>query len=131
MCKRLDKTLIIPLKKMNITLVSRLRSDAILKNDPPKQGKKKRGRPSQYGKKLPSLPNIAKNENGWTRTMVIIYGGFVELDVKSFQAWWPKSKAKLNIVITRYPKGKRSDCYLSSTDLSMESHEIIELFSQR
>lgn len=126
-----NKTLITPLKKMDITLVSRLRSDAVLKYDPPKQKKKKRGRPSHYGRKLPSLPNMAKNENGWTRMMVIIYGNFVELDVKSFQAWWPKSKVKLNIVITRDPTEKRPVCYLSSTDLSMEPHEIIELFSQR
>ena len=60
-----------------------------------------------------------------------IYRQVATLEVKSFDAWWPKAKCKLRVVITRDPRGRRKGAILSSTDLSLTPEQIIEIFSRR
>jgi hypothetical protein len=128
-----NKSLLIPLRrKLKIHLVSRLRFDAVLRQDPPKRRPNgKRGRKSRYGERLPSLKKLARSGKGWKRIRVSIYGKRVRLKIKSFDAWWPKSAIKVRVVITRDPAGRRKPCFLMSTDLTLTPQEIIERFALR
>ena len=127
-----NKSMLWPLRKLKIHLVSRLRFDAVLRKDAPKRRRKgKRGRKGRYGQRLAPLKKIARSDNGWTRIRANIYGHRVTLRVKSFDAWWPKAGIKVRVVITRDPAGKRKPCFLMSTDLSMTAQEIIERFALR
>lgn len=126
-----NQSLLRPLAKMKIPLVSRLRFDAVLRRDAPTRTAKKRGRKPRYGKPFPKLRKIARAGRGWSRVWVQIYGKRVRLKIKSFDAWWPKAGVKLRVVITRDPAGKRKPCFLSSTDLGQTPVQIIERFALR
>jgi len=126
-----NKSLLTPLAELRVPLVSRLRHDARLRQDPPKRRRGKRGRLPKYGRWLPRLPKLARAGRGWEKLVVHIYGKEVEVKVKTFDAWWPKSGVKLRVVIARDPEGKRKPCYISSTDLGMTPKTIIETFSKR
>lgn len=126
-----NKSLLKPLAALGIPLVSRLRSDARLRRDPPKRRRRQRGRKPKYGAWLAKLQTTARAGSGWERIRAHIYGKCVTLEVKSFEAWWPKADAKLRVVIVHDPAGKRKPCYLSSTDLSLTPLAIIERFALR
>jgi hypothetical protein len=126
-----NKSLLTPLAKLGVPLVSRLRNDARLREDPPKGNTRKQGRRAKYGPFISRLPDLAKNTKGWHELVPHMYGKDVTVKVKSFDAWWPKAGVKLRVVITRDPDGKRKPCYLSSTDLNMTPKDIIEIFAKR
>lgn len=126
-----NQSILKPLVKMKITLVSRLRLDATLRRDAPKRKTKKRGPKPKYGARLPKLQKIARASRGWRKVWVQIYGKRVHLKVKSFDAWWPKAGIKIRIVITRDLLNRRKPCFLSSTDLTLKPEQIIERFSLR
>ena len=126
-----NKSLLKPLAKMNLPMVSRLRFDARLRRDPPQRRPRRRGRPAQYGRWLAKLQALARAGRGWDIVQAHIYGKDVTLKVKSFEAWWPKAGVKLRVVIVRDPSGKRKPCYLSSTDSSLTPIAIIERFALR
>lgn len=126
-----NQSLLKPIRKLDIHLVSRIRFDAVLRRDVPKRRKGIRGRKPQYGRKIPELKKIARSNKGWRTAQVFIYGKTVSLLIKSFDAWWPKTGLKLRVVITRDPKGRRKPCYLSTTDLTLTPQEIIERFALR
>lgn len=126
-----NQSLLRPLVKMKISLVSRLRWDAVLRHDAPQHRARKRGRKPRYGARFPKLREIARSGIGWSRVWVHIYGKRVRLKIKSFEAWWPKAGVKIRIVIARDPQGKRKPCYLSSTDLTLTPIQIIERFALR
>lgn len=120
-----------PLSKMKISLVSRLRVDAVLRRLAPKRRYHKRGRKPKYGTRLPKLAKMARSHQGWQRVRVSIYRKMVSLDIKSFVAWWQKAGIPIRVVITRDPNGKRKPCFLSTTDLGLTPQEIIERFALR
>jgi hypothetical protein len=126
-----NQSLLKPLAKMNVSLVSRLRLDAVLRRDPPQRRVRRRGRKPRYGKSFPKLQKIARSGLGWRRVWVHIYGKRVRLKIKSFEAWWPKAAVKIRVVIARDPAGKRKPCFLSSTDLGLTPIQIIERFALR
>lgn len=126
-----NQSMLKPLAHMKISLVSRLRLDAVLRHDVPRRRVKKRGRPSRYGARFPHLRKIARSGIGWSRVWVHIYGKRVRLRIKSFEAWWPKAGVKIRVVIARDIQGKRKPCYLSSTDLTLSPIQIIERFALR
>lgn len=126
-----NESLLTPLRKLEIPLISRLRRDAKLRKDLPKIRRKRRGRPPKYGAWLPSLKNIARSGRGWETIKVWIYGQTVTVKVKSFEAWWPKARIKLKVVIVRDPSRRRLPCFLSCTGLNMSAVEIIETFAKR
>lgn len=127
-----NKSLLDPLAKLGIPLVSRLRLDAVLRKDAPKRRRKgTRGRKPRYGERLPALRQIANSGQGWKRVWANIYGKRVRLKIKTFDAWWAKAGIKIRVVITRDPKGARKPCFLSSTDLTLTPIQIVERFSYR
>lgn len=126
-----NQSILKPLAPMKISLVSRLRLDAVLRHDAPKRTVKKRGRKPRYGTRLPKLQKIARSGRGWCKVWVQIYGKRVRLKIKSFDAWWPKAGVKIRVVIARDPAGKRKPCFMSSTDLTLTPVQIIERFALR
>lgn len=126
-----NESLLTPLAELKFPLISRLRSDASLRWDPPKRRGKKRGRRPKYGAWLPALGRLARSSRGWQTIQVHIYGKDVTVKVKTFDAWWPKAGVKLRVVIVRDPDFKRKPCFLSSTDLTTIPKDIIETFSLR
>jgi hypothetical protein len=126
-----NKSLLRPLARMGIPLVSRVQSNATLYSATPRKRRGNRGKFPKYGHRLPKLPAMARSGRGWTRIRAHIYGKRVRLKVKSFVAWWPKSGVKIRVVITRDRRGKRKPCFLSSTDLTLTPLEIIERFALR
>lgn len=126
-----NQSLLRSLAGMKISLVSRLRLDAVLCHDVPQRRAKRRGRKPRYGARFPSLSRIAWRRRGWRMVRVQIYGKRVRLRTKSFEAWCPKAGVKIRIVIAGDPAGKRRPCFLACTDLEMTPTRIIERFSLR
>lgn len=126
-----NASILIPLRELGIPLVSRLRTDARLRGNPPQRRRKQRGRRGKYGKALPSLTAMRRANRGWKRVKVAIYGKDVSMDIKSFVAWWPKSSQQLLVVITRDPQRKRKGAVLSTTVLTQTPEEVIEVFARR
>ena len=126
-----NQSILKPLAKMKIPLVSRLRFDAVLRHDAPKRRAKKRGRRPRYGSPFPKLQKIARSSRGWRRVWVQIYRKRVRLKIKSFDAWWPKAGVQIRVVITRDLACKRKPCFLSSTDLKLTPIQIVERFALR
>lgn len=126
-----NKSLLGPLAKLSIPLVSRLRLDAVLRKDLPAHPRRKRGRKPKYGPRFPRLQAIARSARGWCLETAHIYSSSVSLKIKSFDAWWPKAGIKIRVVITRDPKGKRNPCFLASTDLTLTPIQIVERFAHR
>lgn len=126
-----NQSILKPLARMKIRLVSRLRLDAVLRRQAPRHRARRRGRKPRYGPRLPKLQKIARSGRGWKKVWVQIYGKRVRLKIKSFVAWWPKAGVQIRVVITRDPSGRRKPCFLSSTDVEMTPVEIIEEFALR
>jgi hypothetical protein len=124
-------TLLGPLGRLGIPMVSRLRSDAILRRDPPKRRRRKPGRPALYGRRLPALGTIASSPTGWRTTIVNIYRRSVRLQVKTFDAWWPACGQKIRVVLSRDPLRQTRPAFLVSTDLSLSPEDLLHQFSLR
>lgn len=126
-----NESILTPLRELGIHLVSRLRTDARLRGNPPQRRRKQRGRRAKYGKALPGLTAMRRANRGWKRVKVAIYGKLVPMDIKTFMAWWPKSSQQLLVIITRDPRGRRKGAVLSSTDLTQSPEQVIETFARR
>lgn len=126
-----NESLLGPLEGLGIPLISRLRQDAQLRDDPPARIPHRRGRRPRYGKKLPSLKTLARAGGVWQRLRVNIYRTRVTVKVRIIDAWWPACGRKLRLVIVRDPKRRRRAAYLTTTDLSMSATEVIETFAKR
>lgn len=126
-----NESLLTPLPALGISLVSRLRADARLREDPPPPDPHRRGRRPRYGSRLPPLSSWARRRTGWRRVRVQIYRSHVRLLVQVFDAWWPTCGQKLRVVVVRDPRGKHRTSFLSSTDRTLSAEQIIERFARR
>lgn len=126
-----NESLLRPFGAMGITLVSRLRQDAKLRQDPPAVRPHRRGRRPHYGKPLPSLSTLSKDKGPWQQIRVSMYRTRVTLNVRVIDAWWPACGRKMRLAIVSDPNKRRRTAYLTSTDLSMTASEVIETFARR
>jgi len=127
-----NSSLIGPLSELEIELVSRLRSDAVLYSPkPPRRAKGARGRKPTHGRALGKLGSLSRSDSAFHEQKVEIYGKRVTLLVREIEAYWPALKRVIQVVITRDPKRPRRVAYLVSTDLRLGAKEIIESFAQR
>lgn len=121
-----------PLEILNIEMVSRLRSDARLREvSASRSSKKGRGRKSTRGPWLGKLVNLARHSTRFEPTTVRIYGRSVELEVLALTASWPAIERTIRVVITRDPRNHRRVTYLWSTKLQLSPVELIESFAKR
>lgn len=119
-------------KQLGIELVSRMRSDAMLRRPKaPRQKKGKRGPKPKWGAAYPKLSVMARASRAFRTERVQIYGKRVELRLREIVAYWPPLKRLVKIVISRDPKHKHRTAYLMTTDLALSPVQIVELFARR
>lgn len=117
----------------SVHLVSRIRSDAALYDQPVPPRKKRPGRRRRKGDRMKALPQIAAGVGRWERRMVVAYGKRRMRLLYSFQAlWWHVAKDRLiQVVIVRDPAGKEKDDFFFTTDLAMKPARVVELYAAR
>ena len=127
-----NSSLILPLRPLMIELVSRLRSDAVLRSvKVPRRSKSKRGRKPTYGPRLAPLKALAKARSAFQKIQVAIYGKTVTLLVREIEAYWEPLKAVVKVVITKDPNNSKRVAYLMTTNLAMAATAVIENFGRR
>jgi hypothetical protein len=122
----------------NVTITSRLRSDATLNQlappRPPK-GQRKQGRPPKKGARLPKLSQIAADPaTRWVKTTVSRYGKTEQVMVHALTCLWYEAfgTQPVQVVIiqdTTKPQGY--ELALISTDLHASAAQLIERYSER
>jgi hypothetical protein len=127
-----NTSLATPARELSIVLVSRIRSDARLREVQPRpQPASKRGRKPKHGPWLPTLPALTGQGRAFVTQTVSIYGKTVTLRLREVVAWWPALECQVLVVITRDPERKDRVAYLVTTDLTMTSVEVVEAFARR
>jgi len=121
-----------PARKLAIEVVSRLRSDARLREAQPRpQPKGKRGRKPRHGPWLPRLSKLARQRSRFKTQAVSIYGQTVTLRLREVVAWWPPLACVVKVVLARDPKRPKRVAYLVTTDLALGAVAVVEAFARR
>jgi hypothetical protein len=112
-----------PLIELGITLLTRLRHDAVGWDDPEYCG---RGRPPERGPKwkLADLWHEGKQET----VTVHLYGKLVEVTVVVRDVWLRDVSEKVRVVVV---EGVQRPILLACTDLSLTASQILELYAAR
>lgn len=119
-----------------VTVVTRLRLDAALYDEPPERQADTKGRPRVKGERQPSLQErLSDPETTWERLTVNWYGGKTRVvDVATGTAvWYHPGEPTVSIrwVLIRDPDGKFDPTALLCTDQAISSIQIIEWFVLR
>ena len=127
-----NRSLVGPARRLAIEVVSRLRSDARLREvTPRKRPKGQRGRKPRHGPRLPRLSTLARQWSTFTTQTVSIYGKTVTLRLREVVAWWPPLSCAVKVVIARDPKRPKRVAYLVTTDLALGAVAVAEAFARR
>lgn len=114
---------------MNVTLVSRLRRNAVLFGLPPERRVGQRGRPRKYGSNKLSLVKRAASRQGWESITYVCRGIEVTRRYKSFLATTTIAQGAIRVVIVEFGVGQWAAYFSSDTD--MEVKMILETVSAR
>jgi len=114
--------------KTGVTIVGRLRKDAALKDLPPKQKKRGRGRPRKYGKNKMSLAKRAGQKRGWKTITCTVYGKRATKTYKTFLATYGPVGGVIRVVLVKEAHGWYA---FFCTDPAAGVQEILEAFSDR
>jgi len=122
----------------NVTITSRLRSDAALNQLPPPRPPKeqrKQGRPPKKGARLPKLDQIASDPaTQWVKTSVCRYGKTEQVLVHAFRCLWYEafgSQPVQVVIIQDTTKPSGYELALISTDLHASAAQLIERYTDR
>jgi SRSO17 transposase len=122
----------------NVTITSRLKSNAALYRLPPPRPPKeqrKRGRPPSKGAQLPKLDQIATDPaTKWRTTTVRRYGKSEQVIVHAFQCLWYEafgSEPVQVVIIQDATKSSGYELALVSTDLDASAAQLIERYAER
>lgn len=127
-----NSSLVTPARELEMTVVSRIRSDARLRAPKPgRQPKGKRGPKPKRGKWLPKLAVLARQWSKFTTEKVTIYGKRVTLQLREVVAYWPPLRCVVKVVIARDPKRRKRIAYLMTTDITMSASAVVEMFARR
>lgn len=115
---------------MGCHLVSRVRSNAVAYEPiAPNVGKRKRGRPQVYGKKV-KLKSLFADDSKFTELESPIYGEKgVILRYRVLDLIWRPLRSTVRFVWVAHPT--RGHLILMSTDLNQEGEKIIDLYGLR
>jgi hypothetical protein len=111
---------------MQITFISRLRSDAALYSLVKPSKYKGRGRPRKYGKKI-ILPKTSK---GFKTIYLNLYGERHKIAFKTVIAMWKPAGAPIKVFMVRFDDSK-SLTFFFSTDLSLTVQRVLTLVAAR
>ena len=117
-----------PLRRMGVTVVSRLRKDAALRTVPAQPKTRQRGRPRQYGAKRIHLKRRAAHPLGWEQVECFVYGQLVTKTIKTFLATYRPAGGLIRVVIVKEDKGCE---FFFCTEPQATPREIIEAFGDR
>lgn len=117
-----------PVLALGVTLVGRLRKDSALRDLPPREKTKRRGRKRKYGKNRISLAKRAANRHGWQDVTCTVYGVEVVKRVKTFLATHRTFGGAIRVVIVKEASGPQ---FFYCTDTNANVREIIEAFADR
>lgn len=117
-----------PLRRMGLTVVSRLRKDAALWTLPAKPKQRRRGRPRKYGAKRIHLKRRAAHPLGWEQVECWVYGRLVTKTIKTFLATYRPAEGVIRVVIVK--EDNRCEHFFC-TDSRATPREIIEAFGDR
>jgi hypothetical protein len=117
-----------PVLALGVTLVGRLRKDSALRDLPPKEKTKRRGRKRKYGKNRISLAKRAANRHGWQDVTCLVYGVEVVKRVKTFLATHRTFGGAIRVVIVKEQSGPH---FFYCTDTRASVREIVETFADR
>lgn len=110
------------------TLVGRLRKDAALRDLPPREKAKRRGRRRKYGKNRISLARRAAHPRGWQTVTCRLYGRPAVKQIKTFLATHPTFVGAIRVVIVREPEGPQ---FFYCTDTAATPQQILEAYADR
>lgn len=117
-----------PTLELGVTLVGRLRKDAALRDLPPREKAKRRGRKRKYGLHRISLAKRAAHPQGWQKVTCSVYGSEVVKGAKTFLATHRTFGGSIRVVIVKEKTGPQ---FFYCTDLNASAAEIIEAFADR
>ena len=122
----------------NVTITSRLRSDAALNELPPPRpptGQRRQGRPPKKGARLPKLDQIATDPaTQWVKTTVCRYGKTEQVMVHAFRCLWYEafgSQPVQVVIVQDMTKPSGYELALISTDLHASAAQLIERYADR
>lgn len=119
---------LMPLRRMGVPVVSRLRKDAALRSLPPPTRTRQRGRPRKYGAQRLHLARRAAHPRGWEHVPCFVYGQLVTKTIKTFLATYRPADGVIRVVIVQ----KSGGCeYFFCTDPKATPREIVETFGDR
>lgn len=125
-------SLVTPARALEIHLVSRLRSNAVLRDlEVPGRRPGRPGRPRKWGHRLGSLPGLARVPGAFTPAEVALYGRRVTLRLREFAAYSPALGRAIKVVITRDPTRPTRVAYLMSTDVTLPAVALVEAYARR
>jgi len=119
---------LLPLRRMGVTVVSRLRKDAALYTVPKEPQTKQRGRPRKYGAERIRLARRAAHPLGWQQIECCVYGERVTKTIKTFLATYPPAGGEIRVVIVKEDHGCQ---FFFCTDPNAAPGEIVEAFADR
>jgi len=117
-----------PAMQLGVTLVGRLRKDSALRDLPPREKTKRRGRKRKYGTNRISLAKRAAHRRGWVDVTCLIYGREVVKRVKTFLATHRTFGGVIRVVIVQEKTGPQ---FFYCTDVHAGVQEIVEAFADR
>ena len=113
---------------LGVTVVSRLRKDAALRDVPPPKRPGQRGRPRVYGENAIRLACRAGQRRGWTTGTFDLYGEPVTKRYKTFRATWRPAGGVIRVVLADEPRGWRA---YFCTDPAARVADILGLVADR
>ena len=123
------RKLIEGLLELNVTIVSRLRSNAKLFDLPGQRKPGQRGRSRKYGENRIVLAQLAARDDDWTPISYVCRGATVLRRYKTFLATTPLVGRPIRVVMVDYGNGSWAAYF--STDANMEEEMILETVAER
>lgn len=116
------------MRRSGVTVVSRLRKDAALFDQPAARQPGRRGRPRKYGDKL-SLAKRAGHRRGWRTITHLCRGEEVTRAYKRFVAISKFTGEPIRVVLVRFDRDTWIPCFC--TDVNAEIRDILEIAGDR
>jgi len=117
-----------PAAALGMTVVSRLRKDAALRDLPGPRPAGKRGRPRTYGEHVIDLAKRAGQRRGWSSATFDLYGEKVVKKYKTFLATWRPAGGVIRVVLVDELAGWRA---YFCTDASASVGDILGMIADR
>ncbi|MCA1684085.1 MAG: transposase, partial [Actinobacteria bacterium] len=121
-------TFLKPVRRLGVTVVSRLRKDAALHTVPPPRRPGRRGRPRVYGERRIDLAKRAGQRRGWQTGTFDLYGKRAVKRYKTFVATWRPAGGVIRVVLVDEPHGWRA---YFCTDPAASVADILETVADR